>query len=259
MASHLTDDFVRSQTAAGRRYMIYWDADAPGYPETGVTGFGVRVMRTGYKAFIYDCRLRDGSGVARRYAIGRFPILNVATARKLAMRLRAQVELGDDPHAGKIAKRKEREQEASLTLHEKIASKFAFFLEQNIEPAGYLYRHYEPNGDLIYVGITKSLHERTANHLSTASWRNFIWMVIAEPFATREELLEAERVAIREEFPKFNRILNKHRHPVQELIREQKKPLTKREANRQRFKRVLARRAAAVPPDTTPDTTKPAP
>jgi hypothetical protein len=100
--------------------------------------------------------------------------------------------------------------------------------------------------------ITQSLRERTTDHLSKASWRNIIWMVLVEPFATREELLEAERVAIRTEFPKYNRVLNRHRHPVQELSRKARKkrqrPPTKREANRQRFKRVLARRAAEAAP-----------
>jgi hypothetical protein len=47
------------------------------------------------------------------------------------------------------------------TLQDRVASKFASFLRRNIEPAGYLYRHYHPSGDLIYVGITQSLSKRT--------------------------------------------------------------------------------------------------
>jgi hypothetical protein len=43
------------------------------------------------------------------------------------------------------------------TLQDRVASKFASFLKRNIEPAGYLYRHYSPSGDLLYVGLTQSL------------------------------------------------------------------------------------------------------
>jgi hypothetical protein len=70
-------------------------------------------------------------------------------------------------------------------------------------------------------------------------------LIVIEPFETREELLEAERAAIHNEFPKYNRIFNKRRHPVQEL--------TRRQANDQRHQNVLARRAAeaALAPDDT--------
>jgi GIY-YIG catalytic domain len=70
----------------------------------------------------------------------------------------------------------------------------------NIEPAGYLYRHYSPSGDLLYVGVTQSLSKRTNTHLSKATWKDFICVIVIEPFSTREELLEAERVAILNEF-----------------------------------------------------------
>jgi predicted GIY-YIG superfamily endonuclease len=144
-----------------------------------------------------------------------------------------------------------------------LANKFAYFLKNNIEPAGYLYRHYDPSGDLLYVGVTQGVAKRTNTHLSQATWKDFIYQIIIEPFETREELLEAERAAIRNEFPKFNQALNGRRHPIQELAhrtKPRKRKLTLRQANRLRFQRVLARRAAAAaaavvaPADTTPDT-----
>jgi GIY-YIG catalytic domain len=88
----------------------------------------------------------------------------------------------------------------SRTLQDRVASKFASFLKRNIEPAGYLYRHYSPSGDLLYVGVTQSLSKRTNTHLSKATWKDFICVIVIEPFSTREELLEAERVAILNEF-----------------------------------------------------------
>jgi predicted GIY-YIG superfamily endonuclease len=132
------------------------------------------------------------------------------------------------------------------TLQDRVASKFASFLKRNIEPAGYLYRHFHPSGDLIYVGITQSLSKRTNAHLSKATWKDFICLIVIEPFATREELLEAERAAIHNEFPKYNRIFNKRRHPVQEL--------TRRQADEQRRYKVARRAAEAAPLSPADDT-----
>src|ERR1700675_1351591 len=104
-------------------------------------------------------------------------------------------------------------------------------------------------------GITQSISERTKTHLSKATWKEFICLIIVEPFETLEELLEAERAAILNEFPKFNQILNGRRHPVQEIAKRSAPPrkpkLTPREANDQRYQNVLARRAAAALSDTT--------
>jgi predicted GIY-YIG superfamily endonuclease len=111
----------------------------------------------------------------------------------------------------------------SITLHERVADKFAGFLADDVEPGGYLYRHYHPNGDLLYVGITLSVLDRTAHHFSEAQWRDLICLIMVEPFATREQALEAEEVAIRTEFPKYNRTHNSNRHPLQEMARLQRR------------------------------------
>jgi hypothetical protein len=143
----------------------------------------------------------------------------------------------------------------ALTLHERVAAKFASFLEHGAEPEGYLYRHFAPNGDLLYVGITLSILGRTESHFRKAKWKDFICLIVVEPFETREELLEAEREAIRTEFPKYNQIANGHRHPIQELTQRQ-------QAANQRHRNVLARRArraadaAALNSTTPPDTTE---
>ena len=93
------------------------------------------------------------------------------------------------------------------------------FLEQNLEPACYLYRHYHPSGDLLYAGISLEPLRRQETHTKTARWRNMICRIVIEPFATREAALTAEQYAIRTEFPKFNATHNGQRHPIQELAR----------------------------------------
>jgi hypothetical protein len=42
---------------------------------------------------------------------------------------------------------------------------------------------------------------------------------LIKPFASREEALEAEKRAIRQEFPRFNKTHNERRHPADELRR----------------------------------------
>jgi hypothetical protein len=64
-----------------------------------------------------------------------------------------------------------------------IVNKAKQFLERDIEPGGYLYRHYDPNGDLLYAGATSVLLERQDTHLKTASWRDLICKILIEPFA----------------------------------------------------------------------------
>jgi predicted GIY-YIG superfamily endonuclease len=124
---------------------------------------------------------------------------------------RASKQLAEQIRANREAEVIEQSMRSTIRKPRSAANKFAYFLKNNIEPAGYLYRHFDPKGNLLYVGVTQSVSERTKSHLSKATWRDFIYQIIVEPFETREELLEAECAAIRNEFPKFNQTLNGHR------------------------------------------------
>jgi hypothetical protein len=66
----------------------------------------------------------------------------------------------------------------------------------------YLYRHYHPSGDLLYVGVSIVPVGRQLTHFKRAGWHYAIHQIVVEPFATREEALGAERLAIETEFPK---------------------------------------------------------
>jgi excinuclease UvrABC nuclease subunit len=68
----------------------------------------------------------------------------------------------------------------------------------------HLYRHFAADGTLLYVGISLSAFQRLAQHRSRAHWFEQIARVEMEQFATREEALAAERVAIEHEKPLFN-------------------------------------------------------
>src|SRR5713226_5973704 len=93
MRKNLTDRFVRFVTPTERQ-TDYWD--------TTLTGFGLRVSPGGKKVFeIYYRRNRQ----QRRMAVGPFPVLSLADARRLAKNLLADVAKGSDPATIKRADR----------------------------------------------------------------------------------------------------------------------------------------------------------
>lgn len=75
-----------------------------------------------------------------------------------------------------------------------------------------LYRHFDADGSLLYVGISLSWPERTKAHAQKSRWFSHVAEVKIERFPTRQEALDAEREAIRREHPKFNIVHN--RRPV---------------------------------------------
>jgi predicted GIY-YIG superfamily endonuclease len=71
-----------------------------------------------------------------------------------------------------------------------------------------LYRHYDSQDNLLYVGISKSAINRLSQHFRTAEWFKDIARISVENFATREEALEAEKLAIKTEYPWYNKTHN---------------------------------------------------
>jgi hypothetical protein len=68
-----------------------------------------------------------------------------------------------------------------------------------------LYRHFDGNGVLLYVGVTRKLGWRLLAHQRNAGWwRDVRTVTITSPYRTRKEALEAEAEAINVERPKFN-------------------------------------------------------
>jgi hypothetical protein len=67
-----------------------------------------------------------------------------------------------------------------------------------------LYRHFDDEGRLLYVGISLSAITRLAQHRSASHWSRAIVRVEIEHFDTRREALMAEAKAIIEERPLHN-------------------------------------------------------
>jgi hypothetical protein len=67
-----------------------------------------------------------------------------------------------------------------------------------------LYRYFDADWNLLYVGISFSSLVRLAQHRSTDVWFQRVTRIEIERFDRREEAEEAERKAIRRERPEFN-------------------------------------------------------
>lgn len=75
-----------------------------------------------------------------------------------------------------------------------------------------LYRQYDADGVLLYVGMSISTMTRLRGHKSTSHWFKSVVFIALERFETLEECAEAEKQAIRNEHPLFNQkcVSSKH-------------------------------------------------
>ena len=72
-----------------------------------------------------------------------------------------------------------------------------------------LYRHFDVERKLLYVGISLNTFARLSQHKDHAQWFEKVAVVSIEHFETREEAMAAERSAIKMESPKFNIAMKK--------------------------------------------------
>ncbi|REF00360.1 hypothetical protein DFJ69_5892 [Thermomonospora umbrina] len=67
-----------------------------------------------------------------------------------------------------------------------------------------LYRYFDADEVLLYVGITGDLMRRERSHVKRSSWMEFMARSTVERFSSREEAEAAEVAAIGSELPLFN-------------------------------------------------------
>lgn len=79
--------------------------------------------------------------------------------------------------------------------------------EEQIEDLQDLYRHFDKNDNLLYVGISASAIKRLIDHKSQSSWFNKTTKVTIEKFENRGAVIEAENKAILSEHPIYNKTL----------------------------------------------------
>lgn len=81
-----------------------------------------------------------------------------------------------------------------------------------------LYRWYDAQDRLIYVGISGSLGRRQDSHAKRSSWEQFAVRSIIERYPTREDAEYGERIAIVREHPIFNHVHNDTPEARQRLV-----------------------------------------
>jgi len=83
--------------------------------------------------------------------------------------------------------------------------------------ANHLYRHFDSNDKLLYVGVSLNAINRLSQHRDVSEWFTDIAKVTIEQFPNRQEVLDAETKAIQNENPKYNiQKRKKEKEPVQE-------------------------------------------
>lgn len=75
-------------------------------------------------------------------------------------------------------------------------------------PLQNLYRFYNAENQLLYVGISKNWVTRFHNHERDSAWFNDVSYMKLEKFDDYEKMLEAETLAIKTEMPLFNKAQN---------------------------------------------------
>lgn len=72
-----------------------------------------------------------------------------------------------------------------------------------------LYRYFDADGNLLYVGIAKDPDKRRREHERTSQWLHLATERTVEWYDDRDSALAAERRAIRDERPIHNRVGNR--------------------------------------------------
>jgi len=82
-----------------------------------------------------------------------------------------------------------------------------------------LYRHFDSDNALLYVGISLSTFTRLSQHKDHSQWFKKVSRVTIQHFPTREEAIAAEKAAIKTEAPMFNIA---HKKTMREILQDQK-------------------------------------
>lgn len=71
-----------------------------------------------------------------------------------------------------------------------------------------IYRLFDADGALLYIGVSKQVPTRIAQHRADKTWASEIARVETEEFPTRDDALLAEYFAIDDEDPRYNVLRN---------------------------------------------------
>lgn len=72
-----------------------------------------------------------------------------------------------------------------------------------------LYRYFDKNHNLLYVGISNNALNRQSQHKHSAPWFHLYESMTRESFNSRNDAIQAEKLAIKSEKPLYNIVHNK--------------------------------------------------
>lgn len=73
----------------------------------------------------------------------------------------------------------------------------------------HLYRYFDTDGRLLYIGVSASAIRRLLEHASGKAWAAMVSKVDVQTYPTRQDALAAEEAAIKSEKPQFNIVHNR--------------------------------------------------
>ena len=68
-----------------------------------------------------------------------------------------------------------------------------------------LYRHFDGNDKLLYIGASENIKDRTSHHRNRSEWFDDVLKITLEHYKSRTELLDAEAFAVIAERPTNNK------------------------------------------------------
>jgi predicted GIY-YIG superfamily endonuclease len=109
----------------------------------------------------------------------------------------------------------------------------------------HLYRHFDKDGNLLYIGISVSVLHRISQHKRNSKWFAEICNITIQRFTLRRLAEEAEKLAIENEKPLHNKI---YKNPARDKIRNQHWAMNHGEEKFyvEQLKRVAEQRASSV-------------
>ena len=200
--------------------------DKPGRHSDG-GGLYFRVL-PGHKAY-FTYRYSVG-GRANEMSLGPYPELSLAEARVKHVAARKMVRVDKIDPIAERRKRMADPAERRSQIVERRRASLKPLTRAEAPDLKHLYRHYDFDGKLLYVGVSNNVLRRWDDHKHKATWADQVAVITVDHYPTREAAEDAEADAILAEKPRFNSHVRINQQKLRVLRRSRRKLWPKPEA-----------------------------